>query len=99
MPWTIMLLGEVQITAGKVVVAQEVGAGPAALEHRPGHGVQVGRGHPGLGRRPGLLVHLRHDLAGPAHFGQLFVVTSHYSAHFLALGVDGPHHPAGHRIG
>ena len=62
---------------GEAVIAQEVRGGAPALEHGPRHGVELGRGHPGGRRRPGLGVHLGHHLAGPAHLGQLLLVTHH----------------------
>ena len=88
----------------EAVVAEEVRGGAPALQHLAGDRVQVGGGDPGLGRGAGLLVHLGHDLAGPAHFGQLVVVSPHghlplASLIFCAQRVDGPHHPAGHRVG
>ena len=52
---------------------------PRALQHGPGHGVELGRGHAGPGGGPGRLVHLGHHLAGLAHLGQLLVVAPHRS--------------------
>ena len=84
----------------EAVVAQEVRGGAPPLEHGPGHGVELGRGHPGLGGGPGVLVHLGHHLAGLAHLGQLLVVAPHRSRlSLLAAVVDGPDDPAGHRVG
>ena len=61
----------------EAVVAEEVRRGAPALEHGAGHGVELERGHPGLGGGPGGLVHLGHHLARLAHLVQFFVVAPH----------------------
>ena len=73
----------------EAVVAEEVRGGAPALEDLAGHRVELGGGHPGLGGGPGGLVHLGHDLAGPAHLGQLLGVAPHRRLPLLVLPAAG----------
>ena len=61
----------------EAVVAEEVRGGAPALQDVTGDLVELQGGDTRPGGGAGRLVHLRHDLAGPAHLGQLGLVAPH----------------------